>query len=68
MNQTQVLQKMTGEQRLEQALKLSDFVKELAVINIKEQLGVKATKKNIREELMSRLWGINIKDSRWSRI
>lgn len=57
MDQAQVLQKMTGEERLEQAFKLSDFVRELAVINIKEQLGKKATKKNIREKLRQRLWG-----------
>lgn len=56
MNQAQILQKMTGEQRLEQAFQLSDFVRELAVINIKEQLGKKATKKKIREKLRERLW------------
>lgn len=57
MNQAQVLQKLTGMQRLEQAFQLSDFVRELAVINIKELLGAKATKKNIREKLRERLWG-----------
>jgi hypothetical protein len=30
MNQTVLLQKLTPEQRLEQAFKLSDFVRELA--------------------------------------
>ncbi len=57
MNQVQVLQKLTGEQRLEQAFQLSDLVRELAVINIKEQLGKKATKEKIREKLRERLWG-----------
>lgn len=58
MNQVQILQKMTGEQRLEQALALSDFVRELTIKNIKDQLGTKATLKKIQKELHHRLWEI----------
>ncbi len=56
MNQIQVLRKMTGEQRLKQALILSDFTRELAVKNIKENLGKDATKIEIQRELKKRLW------------
>ncbi|KKR03421.1 MAG: hypothetical protein UT26_C0001G0025 [Microgenomates group bacterium GW2011_GWC1_39_12] len=34
MNQTQVLKKLSGEKRLEQAFKLSDFVRELTLRNV----------------------------------
>ncbi|MBU1326616.1 hypothetical protein KKB64_05350 [Patescibacteria group bacterium] len=34
MNQTQVLKKLGGEKRLEQAFKLSSFVRELSLRNI----------------------------------
>lgn len=56
MNQVQVLQKLSGEQRLKQALILSDFVRELAIKNIKKELGKKATPKKIQKELHRRLW------------
>jgi len=56
MNQIQVLQKMSGEQRLNQAFLLSDFTRELAILNIKKNLGKKTTKKRIQEELKKRLW------------
>lgn len=56
MNQIQVLQKMTGEQRLNQAFLLSDFTRELAILNIKKNLGKKATKERIQQELKKRLW------------
>ena len=56
MNQIQILKKMTGEQRLNQALLLSDFTRQLALINIKQNLGTKTTGKRIQEELRKRLW------------
>ena len=56
MNQIQILKKMTGEQRLDQALLLSDFTRQLALINIKQNLGTKTTRKKIQEELRKRLW------------
>jgi hypothetical protein len=45
-NETQekLLQKMNGKARLEQAFQLSDFVHELAKINIKQTSGVENTK------------------------
>ena len=38
---------MSGEKRLAQAFLLSDFIRELAMLNIKSQIGPKATKKQI---------------------
>lgn len=47
MNTTQeeILRKITGEERLDQAFAFSDFLRDLTVINIKQMLGVKATRK-----------------------
>src|SRR3989338_1336843 len=45
MNQTALLRRLTGTQRMEQAFQLSDFVMKLAKLNIKAALGKKATKK-----------------------
>jgi len=55
LSQIQILQRMTGEERLEQAFKLSDFARELAVLNIKKTLGEKATPAKIRQKLWQRL-------------
>ncbi|MBI4067095.1 hypothetical protein HY407_01830 [Candidatus Gottesmanbacteria bacterium] len=55
MNQVDILRKMTGEERLEQAFKLSELTRELATLNIKEQLGKRATKRRVRQELLKRL-------------
>lgn len=55
MNQARVLRKLTGEERLEQAFMLSEFVRELAVSDIKERLGPRATKKKIAAALRRRL-------------
>lgn len=55
MDQAKILRKMTGEQRLEQAFELSDLTRDLAIINIKEQLGKKASKKKVMEMLKRRL-------------
>lgn len=55
MDQQQILQNLSGEKRLEQALLLSDFVRELAIKNIRTQLGRKASKKKIMEKLKERL-------------
>ncbi len=53
MDQTMLLRKLTGEQRLEQAFKLSDFVRELARKNIRK--GKKLTKHQELEALKKRL-------------
>ena len=55
MEQAKGLRKMSGEERMEQALRLSEFVRELAVVNIKEKLGPKATKRQIATALRWRL-------------
>jgi|GEM_PF-4723938 len=55
MNQARVLRKLTGEERLEQAFMLSEFVRELAVSDIKERLGPRTTKKEIAATLRRRL-------------
>lgn len=55
MTQEEVLRKMSGEMRLKQALMLSDFVRKLALMNIKEQ-GKAKTKKDFIKELQKRLY------------
>lgn len=55
MNQAKALRKLTGEQRLEQAFMLSEFVRELAISDIKERLGPRAAKKEIAAALLRRL-------------
>lgn len=54
MTQEQILRKMTGEARLKQALMLSNFVRKLALMNIKEQ-GKFKTKKELIRALRKRL-------------
>ena len=53
MDQSAILRTMTGQQRLEQAFQLSDFVRELAVKNIISS-GIRS-KKAIQKELQKRL-------------
>ena len=55
MEQAKGLKKLSGEERMEQAFRLSEFVRELAVVNIKEKLGPKATKRQIATALRRRL-------------
>ena len=55
MNQLQILRKMSGLRRLEQAFRMSDFTLELAKKNILEKLGKKASPKRIAQELNKRL-------------
>ena len=55
MNQSQLLRKLSGIQRLEQAFKISDFTLELAKMNICEQLDKKVSPKRITKELNKRL-------------
>jgi hypothetical protein len=55
MDQAKALRKLTGEERLEQEFMLSEFVRELAVSDIKERLGRRATKKEISLALRRRL-------------
>lgn len=46
---------MKGKDRLEQAFQLSEITRELSLMNIKENLGKKATKKTILGKLRERL-------------
>lgn len=55
MNQLQMLRKKTGEERLSQAIELSEVTRELSMIGIKKQLGSQATKKKIIEKLRERI-------------
>jgi hypothetical protein len=55
MNQLQLLRKMTGEQKLEQAIELSEITRELSMTGIKKQLGSRVTKKKINEKLRERI-------------
>ena len=52
--QTEVLEKMTGEEKLEQAFMLSDFVRELAFLNISDmypRLSHQQKMKKLRERI-----------------
>ncbi|MCJ7740964.1 hypothetical protein MUP32_06680 [Candidatus Microgenomates bacterium] len=55
MDQIKILRLMTGEERLKQAIELSQLTRDLSCANIKEQLGKKASKKAILQKLMERL-------------
>ena len=55
MDQDSILRNLSGEQKIEQAFLLSEFVRDLAKQNIKKQLGKKATNKKIINELQKRL-------------
>lgn len=56
MDQTQVLRRMSGRARLEQAFKLSDFVRDLSLKNIRKDK--KLTKKQAIRELTHRTYEI----------
>jgi len=56
MDQIDYLRKMTGEQRLRQALLLSDAVAEIARQGIKDMYpGI--SKKELAKKLRERIWG-----------
>lgn len=55
MKQLKILKKLSGEKRLDIALELSDFIRELACSNIKEMLGEAATADKIQKKLYERL-------------
>lgn len=55
MNQLQMFRKKTGEERLKQAIELSELTRALSIANIKEQLGKKASKKTVLRKLRERL-------------
>lgn len=56
MEQAAILRKMSGRQRLEQALVLSDFIRELALKNILDQnRGRKLSQKELLAKLRMRL-------------
>ncbi len=54
MTQEEILRKMSGGDRLKQALMLSDFVRKLALMNIKEQ-NKGLSKKELINKLRQRL-------------
>lgn len=53
--QAQILKEISGEKKLEQAISLSEMVREMARKNIKEQLGDGVPQKKIEQELKKRL-------------
>jgi len=55
MKQEEILKKLSGEKRLNQAFLLSDFVRELSIRNIKDTACSKITKKQIIKKLRQRL-------------
>lgn len=55
MNQLQILKKLSGQKRLQQAFFLSDFVRELAIRNIKDQLGRNVSRKEVLKKLKQRI-------------
>ena len=57
MTQSTLLRKMSGEDRLQQAFELSNFVRELALKNIKSRLSKNATQKQIRDALYKIIYG-----------
>ncbi|MBI3955756.1 hypothetical protein HY339_00715 [Candidatus Gottesmanbacteria bacterium] len=56
MDQTTLLRAMSGRARLEQAFKLSDFVRELALKNIRQ--GRRLSKPQAMKELRRRIYEI----------
>lgn len=56
MDQTQLLRRMSGKSRLEQAFRLSDFVRELSLKNIRTDK--KITKKQAIREVSRRIYAI----------
>lgn len=56
-SQEDILKNIPPEKRLKQALLLSDFVRKLAIINIKKEYGNKLTKKDLFDKLTKRLYG-----------
>lgn len=56
MNQTTLLRRMSGLARLEQAFKLSSFVRELSYKNIRTSIA--GTKKQAMRELVRRMYEI----------
>jgi len=55
MNDQQIFKKIKGTRKIIQACLISDFLRQLALENIKEVLGDKATPKLIQKELRKRL-------------
>lgn len=58
MDQLTILRKMSGEKRLEQAFNLSETVRELSLIDIKNKLGKNATPEKMIKELKKRLYAV----------
>ncbi|MGB9706460.1 MAG: hypothetical protein ACPLXP_00050 [Microgenomates group bacterium] len=59
MDDQQIFKKIKGGKKLSQACWISDFLRELAIENIKENLRKKATPRLIQKELQKRLPSIN---------
>ncbi len=58
MNQTNLLRRLSGRKRLEQAFKFSDFVRELALKNIQTEM--KIFRRLAVKELMKRMSGVEV--------
>lgn len=56
LKQEDLLRKLTPEKRLKQAILLSDFVRKLAIANIKKEYGNKLSKEEIIDKLKERLY------------
>lgn len=57
IKQEDLLRKLSGQKRLEQAFLLSDFVRQLAILNIKKEAAKKLTQKQFFNKLKTRLHG-----------
>lgn len=55
MNQLQMLRKMTGEQRLDKAIQLSELNRKRIIVKIKKELGPQASRKLVLKKLIKRL-------------
>lgn len=55
ISQEEIVRKMTGEKRLDEAFAFSDFLRNLTVINIRQTLGKGATRRKILAELKKRM-------------
>lgn len=61
LKQEDLLRRLSPEERLKQAFLLSDFVRKLAILNIKKEYGNKLSKKDLFDKLKERLHPEEIK-------
>lgn len=55
MIQLQILRKMSGEDRLKQAIELFETARELSIANIRKNLGSKVSNQKILQKLRERI-------------